>query len=63
MAEKIGLSFMFTILIILFTLNGIKYGEQKTVNNLCKKHKYNFCKEIKNETIYVLNEGFLNGDN
>ena len=63
MAEKIGLTFVFTILIILFTLNGIKYGEKRIVNNLCQKYKYDFCEEIRSETIYVLKEDFLNGDN
>lgn len=63
MAEKIGLTFVFTILIILFTSTGIKYGEQRIVNKLCNKHKYDFCSEIKSETVYVLKEGFLNGNN
>lgn len=63
MAEKIGLTFFFTISIILFTSKGIEYGEQRIVNNLCQKYKYDFCEETKSETIYVLKEGFLNGDN
>ena len=63
MAEKIGLTFVFTLLLILFTLKGIEYGEQRIVNNLCQKYKYDFCEEIKSETIYVLKEDFLNGDN
>ena len=63
MAEKIGLTFIFTLLIILLTSQGIKCGEQRIINNLCQKYKYDFCEEIRSETIYVLKEGFLNDNN
>lgn len=66
MTDKTSIIFIIFVFIIGYLLSfgyGAKYGEQRMVNILCKKYKYDFCEEIKNETIYVLKEDFLNGDN